>query len=1020
MDQSLYFNFYSLLSEASLLGLASDVDSRIKECEEFLVFCKNPDEWIFEQGHDFDHLIISLDSDIELFSGNSSQQMGSGRITPGRAAELYSFLKKEKHRYSGRLTSEGHYLKIPIRIVDGWLAEDKSLQTHLERSVSSLEYRSLNKQFQSFGASPRFIVEFLGRMQEENLPSQHWLLHQEKISPAFYFILQGSVQVLKIDEFKNFKNLLIVPLKTWVLFKECDEMIPSRHSFRTLEDVKLFKINYETLRWAETKWEADLGKFRTWATTSKGSSSAEFEADATTQDIDELFKESVEYTRSPWKPFPWVGQNDMMDCGPACLAMISKYYGKNLPIQFWRSQLSTDKEGTRLFDLAQCGEKNGLISQALEMESISQVDKSLLPAIILRKYHYLVLYKVEKNAVIVGDPAIGITKMSFAEINNGLESFVLVIKPKPDFFKLEGSATSYKHFLKLFQGLGPEICLTALCSFLMMVLSLFPPLFTQIMLDEVLSKKDMKLLYYTLGGAFLISATTVLLDWARSYYIAFLTTKFDFKAKSIFLNKMLSLKYSYFATRHVGDFTRRLNELDRVRQFMTGNFLRLVLNLSMVGFYLAVVFFYHPAIALTLIILSPPFLLISMVFSRRLVQTYSETFSKQAESDSFMVDLVKAISTIKSLGAELSSRWKFEEKLVDTLQARDKFIKTSTFASNMSGLYFNLVKYGCIGLSVYLGIRGELSPGQVIALGMIINQVIEPFRVLGEEWSEIQEVNTVLGRLNDVFLAPSEAGILAKGLKPEIFKGEIEFKDVWFRYGGESSNWVLKGVSFKIEAGQNVALIGPSGCGKSTVASLLNRLYEPTKGQIFIDGRDLRDFDLGWLRSQLGLLLQESHLFQGTLAENISFNDPEVDLTLLDKSTQKANATKIISEKSLGYEYFITHGGFGLSGGEKQRIALARLFYQQPKLFILDEATSALDGIAEGEFLRQLKAVAKTSTIINIAHRYSTVRFSDYIIVMSEGRVIDYGSHEDLQAQSEIYNQLFGFYLDSKMTKVAS
>jgi ATP-binding cassette subfamily B protein len=366
------------------------------------------------------------------------------------------------------------------------------------------------------------------------------------------------------------------------------------------------------------------------------------------------------------------------------------------------------------------------------------------------------------------------------------------------------------------------------------------------------------------------------------------------------------------------------------------------------------------------------------------------------------------------MGAELAGRWRYEEKLVKALKADYSFALNARAMESAADSYNQIARFALMGYAAFLGIQGELSPGQVVALSMIVNSVIDPFNTLAHAWSGVQEIRVILDRLNDIFLSPSEEVSKRKKLTKEKLSGEIEFRDVWFRYGGDSSDWILKGLSFKIEPGQNVAIVGESGSGKSTIAYLISRMYEPQKGQILIDGRDIRDYDLQWLRKQVGFLHQESNLFHGTIASNIAFGSPRFDLTNVTDAAKMADAHDFIEKKAGGTEYMISHGGLGLSGGEKQRISLARTVFAGASLLVLDEATSALDGISEKKLLQSIKANFKGMTILSIAHRYTTVKMSDFALVIAGGRCLGFGTHEQLSRENAVYGRLFGFADDEK------
>jgi subfamily B ATP-binding cassette protein HlyB/CyaB len=549
--------------------------------------------------------------------------------------------------------------------------------------------------------------------------------------------------------------------------------------------------------------------------------------------------------------------------------------------------------------------------------------------------------------------------------------------------------------------------MVVLASLFLTLLGVVPPILSQLVMDEVLVQKNFSLLFYLIASLLVVGVFQNLMEWVRSYYIQFVAVKFDFSATSHFLRKTFSLPYSFMSRHHLGDFTRRISEMERLREFATSTLLGTFLSLLTLVIYGCVLFYYSPIVALMTFLLAPVQVIISMLFTRKLLAAYRETFTSRSEEESLLSDLLKGVTAIKALTGELAARWRIEERVLKTLKARHGFARTANALDCLSSTYALVSRLAILSFAAYLGIKGQLTPGQVISVTVFANFVISPFQELAHTWSGIQEVKTTMNRLNDIFLTPSES-VSPKAVRKERLRGEIEFQDVWFRYGGEASPWALKGVSFKIEPGSKIAVVGPSGSGKSTIANLLLRLFEPTQGQIFIDGRDYREYDLAWLRNQLGLILQESHLFNGTIKENIAFNDPCPNLYRVAESATRAGADAFIEAKPGGYDYFISHSGFGLSGGEKQRIACARAIYANPGVLILDEATSALDGVAERDLMQGVLAAFSGQTVISIAHRFTTVRYFDRLIVMNCGKVVDSGSHHYLQEHSELYRTLFG------------
>jgi ABC-type bacteriocin/lantibiotic exporter with double-glycine peptidase domain len=965
------------------------------------------DEILALEGAMIEKVILPLTTSIHLHSKMAQADAKMGEVLPGRIVDMSAILRENPFQFSAKAADDGLILSFSIEVFHQFLQKYPLLKTYLLGVTGSAELRRIAKDIESAACEKAFLMQLVCSLNKEDLTSQIWLQKQGNSSDFSFFVTKGDIQTFKTSNL-SLKALWIVPQRTWMLWNEVIEERNCPLSLRSVSDCQILRISANQLKSLQTSFPEDFAKYTSHVNGGISTKSVEEEAETSeVQSIDELFKNTLKTSRHPLRSYPWVQQHDEMDCGPACMAMISKYHGRQISIQQWRSKMSTNREGTSLFDLASTGDSMGFVCHGLSIEDVEGIDRNLLPCIVLRQYHYMVLYKVTKNHVIVGDPGIGIRKVPKKEFYEGFVPVALFLKPTAAFLENPEASQKYRHYLHLFDGLWFEFTLALACSSLFVLISLFPPMLNQFIFDEVLGKRDIGLLWKVLFGGLAVAALDGFMTWARAYYTEYIISKVDFKAKSAFLKKTLSLPYHFFSVRHVGDFTRRMQELEKVRSFMTTSVFGLVLSLLSIVIYFAVILLYSVKIAFLVLALVPGFFLISILFSKKLGTLYSELFVCFSEQDGLLNDLIKGVGAIKSSGAELASRWRFEERLVKTIKNRFKFGLTGASLSAIIEGYLQFSKLTVLGYAAFLAMQGELSIGQVIALTMISTQVLTPFFTLATQWPELQEIKMVLNRLNDIFLNPSEGKKLNSSFKPERLRGEIEFRDVWFRYGGDSTDWTLRGVSFKIEAGQNVAVVGPSGSGKSTIAYLITRMYEPTKGQIFIDGRDYHEYDLDWLRAQLGLLLQESHLFNGSILENIAFSTPEPSESRVVDAATLAAADEFIRRKPGGYQYHLSHGGMGLSGGEKQRVALARTLYTQPSILILDEATSALDGLNEALLLENLKTRRKSGTVISIAHRYSTVAASDFILVLQAGTVVGFGSKDELRENNLLYQKLF-------------
>lgn len=1000
-----------LLKERSLFSLGVSENDVINVLDNSSMIDGVEGQLLASEGESADHFYIPLSGSVELYSSSQSSDGKVGEVNPGRLVDTYSTVRWLPYQYTLKVGKSGQVLSIPCQILRGLFRKYPLLQSYLVAVTGSVELRRISKEIEASGCSKPFMMNLTCSISCEAKRGQLWLQKQNEQPSTTFLVLKGEVQAFKTAEHK-LKGLWMVPQRVWISWTEVAKGQTNQLSFRSVSDCEIASVNTLQLRSLQLEFPDDFEKFSTRVSSGFSTSSATG-ADESQEDeilsIEELFKDTVQTKRRPFSKYPWVQQHDQMDCGPACMAMISKFHGRAVSIQQWRARLSTNREGTSLFDLATIGDAMGFSCHGLSIPDVESIDRNLLPCIILRTYHYMVLYKVEKNHVVVGDPGVGIRRIPKKDFYQGFTPVALFLKPTPTFFDQPEYVSKYRHYIHLFDGVGFEFLLAIVCSCLFVVVSLFPPFLNQFIFDEVLSKKELGLLGKVLIGGIIVAALDAFMTWARTYYTEYIAAKVDFKAKSAFLKKTMTLPYHYFSVRHVGDFTRRMQELESVRRFMTTGVFGLVLSLVSIFIYFGVILVYSPKLALVVLLLVPGFLIISLFFTKRLQSLSSELFVNYANQDGLLADLIKGIGAIKSSGAEMAARWRYEERLAETIKNRYKLALTGASLNGVIEGYLQFAKLTVLGVSAYLAMTGELSIGQVIAISMISGQILTPFFNVATLWPQFQETKMILNRLNDVFLSPSESKKVSTTFRPAELKGEIEFRDVWFRYGGESTDWTLRGVSFKIEARQHVAIVGPSGSGKSTIAYLLTRMYEPTKGQIFIDGRDYREYDLGWLRSQLGLLLQESNLFQGTIEENIAFGTPEPSAEDAAAAARMSAADDFISKKPGGYDYVLTHGGIGLSGGEKQRIALARTLYTKPTILILDEATSALDGISETILLQNLKAEKRIGTVVSIAHRYSTVAASEFVLVLQSGQVVGYGTKDELRNNHPLYQGLFGF-----------
>ena len=507
-------------------------------------------------------------------------------------------------------------------------------------------------------------------------------------------------------------------------------------------------------------------------------------------------------------------------------------------------------------------------------------------------------------------------------------------------------------------------------------------------------------------GLVLIGLFDVTLQYLRTYVLTHTTSRIDVELGARLFDHLLRLPLSYFETRATGQTVARVRELETIRAFLTGQGLSAVIDLVFAVIAIGVMFIYSKTLTLIVLLSIPCYLLIAFLIRPALRKKINERFNRGALSQQFLVESVVGIQTLKAAAVEPMLRNQWEDKLA-------AYVKTSFDAVMLAALGQNGIQYvskATTALVLYFGalavINGELTVGALIAFNMIMGLATAPILRLSQLWQDFQQVQISVERLGDILNAPPETRQLAYAALPPA-RGAIKVSNVDFRYGPDQPE-VLKGVSLEIPEGQVLGIVGPSGSGKSTLTKLIQRLYRPDRGQIFIDGIDLAQCDTAWLRRQIGVVLQENMLFNRTVHENIALADPAMPRAMVHAAARLSGADEFIVRMPLGYDTMIEERGANLSGGQRQRIAIARALATRPRILILDEATSALDYESERIIQANMRAICKGRTVIIIAHRLVAVKDCDRIISLNEGRIVEDGTHRDLLSHPDgLYSRLW-------------
>ena len=526
------------------------------------------------------------------------------------------------------------------------------------------------------------------------------------------------------------------------------------------------------------------------------------------------------------------------------------------------------------------------------------------------------------------------------------------------------------------------------------IFALTTPLFFQVVVDKVLAHRGYETLFVLVGGLVIIGLFDVALQYLRTYALSHTTNRIDVELGQRLFAHLLSLPISYFETRSTGQTVARVMELETIRSFLTGQALFSAIDLIFAFVFVGVLFAYSWSLTLIVLAAVPFYALIGFCVRPPLRAMVKEKFNRGAASQQFLVETIAGMNTVKAAAVEPIMRAQWEEKLA-------AYVKTS-FAASMLGsggqlgiqYLSKLTTAALLLFGAKAVIDGNLTVGALVAFNMIAAQAVAPILRLSQIWQDFQQVHISIDRLGDILNAPPEFSPATR-LAPPTPRGAIEFRHVSFRYRPDAPE-ALKDVSLAIRAGETIGIVGPSGSGKSTLTKLVQRLYLPTGGQVLLDGADLAHVDPAWLRSHIGVVLQENLLFNRTVHENIAFANPAMSRARVIEIARLAGADEFIDKLAHGYDTLIEERGANLSGGQRQRIAIARALATNPRILIFDEATSSLDYESERIIQRNMRRIAKDRTVIIIAHRLAAVRGCDRIVGISDGHIVEVGTHAEL------------------------
>lgn len=690
---------------------------------------------------------------------------------------------------------------------------------------------------------------------------------------------------------------------------------------------------------------------------------------------------------------PDADHDDRRDLGLLGLVMLAQFHEiaadpKQLAHHFGLNGERFDEQ-TLLLAAKQLGLKARILIQPA-----ARLDKITLPALALQPdgAHFIVA-KVSEGNVLIHDLALQRPQlMTRTEFELRYSGRLMVMASRASVLG-ELAKFDFRWFVPAVVKYRKLLLEVFVVSFFIQLFALVTPLFYQVVMDKVLVHHGLTTLTVIVVGLLSIAVFDVVLSALRAHVFAHTTSKIDVELGARLFRHIMALPLGYFEARRVGDTVARVRELENIRSFLTGQALTSVLDLLFTVVFLAVMFYYSGWLTLIVVISLPIYALWSASITPLLRQRLDEKFARGADNQSFLVETVNGIGTVKATAVDSRMTRTWDKQLAGYVTAGFRVTRLANIGQHGVQLVQKLSSIAVLFFGAKLVIDGKLSVGQLIAFNMLSGQVTSPIIRLAQLWQDFQQVGISVERLGDILNTRTELPSSRMAL-PDI-KGRVTFERVTFRYRPDAPE-VLDRIDLDINAGEIIGIVGRSGSGKSTLTKLVQRLYVPERGRVLIDGHDLALADPAWLRRQLGVVLQENFLFNRSIRENIALSDPGLPLERVIQAAKLAGAHDFILELPQGYDTTVGEHGAALSGGQRQRVAIARALITDPRILIFDEATSALDYESEHAVMSNMRAICANRTVLIIAHRLSTVRMANRIVVVDKGRIVESGSHAEL------------------------
>lgn len=728
------------------------------------------------------------------------------------------------------------------------------------------------------------------------------------------------------------------------------------------------------------------------------------------------------------KKYPHYHQYDFMDCGPTCIKMICKYYAKNIDLTYLREISFISGQGTSMAGLVDASEKIGFATMGLQITYESLSEDIPLPCVVhWRQRHYAVVYEIKKDKVIVGDPAnFGLITYSKKDFLGGWlntkkpqddsEGIVLVLEPTPLFYEDKEHMTKKTNLISfLNQYIRPHrkyIAQIFLGLFFGTIIQLIFPFLTQQIVDTGINTRNLNFIYLILIAQVVLFISQSVLNVFRNWIILHVTSRMNLRMLSDFIIKLMNLPIVYFDSRATGDILQRIKDNYRIQEFLSTTTLDVLFSTLTLLVFSSILAYFNIYLFLVFTIGSALYMTWIMLFMKKRAELDFRYFDQQANYQNTTIQLINGMQEIKLNGSEKRRRWDWEALQTTLFKLNIKNLSLNQ-SQNEGGRFIDQIKNIFISfIAAKAVINGEMTLGTMLSVQYIIGQMNVPINNFLGFIRNYQDAKLSLLRLSEIHNKPNEEPVDGGFINDLPENKTIKIENLHFRYGSSASEMVLKNINIIIPQGKVTAIVGASGSGKTTLLKLLLKFNKPTSGKIYVGQTNLKNLGFNSWRSNCGAVMQDGFIFADSISRNISESDINglIDQKKLRIASRTANINEFIEELPNGYLTKIGSSGIGISGGQKQRILIARAVYKNPEYIFFDEATSALDANNEtiimknlNEFFKGNSAAANNKTVIVVAHRLSTVKNADQIIVLNKGEVVEQGTHTELVAKKGYY-----------------